>query len=57
MKEYPVSCALFLVNNTGPYGQSTEGLAVEGSWRVGCARECRLWSQTDLGLNYSSMYY
>lgn len=52
MKEYLVSCALFLSNDPGPHGQSGFLWKVPG---VSCARECNLWSQTDLGLNSSSM--
>lgn len=38
MKEYLVSCALFFINDTDPYGQGNEELAMEGSWRVGRTR-------------------
>lgn len=50
MKEYLVSYALFFINDTDHYGQSNEGLAMEGSWRVGYIRECKLWSQQTLVL-------
>lgn len=45
-----MSCVVFLINNMDPHGESSEGLPMEGFWRVGCAGECKLWSQQTLVL-------